>query len=56
MITARVFVDGKVSDEQVDPADATAVLARDDAFLWLDASIPRTTTWRSCRRRSACTR
>ena len=40
MITARVFVDGKVSDEQVDPADATAVLARDDAFLWLDSVDP----------------
>jgi len=40
MITAHVFVDGKVSDEQVDPADATAVLARDDAFLWLDSVDP----------------
>ena len=40
MITARIFVDGKVSDEQVDPADATAVLAREDTFLWLDSVDP----------------
>ena len=40
MITSRVFVDGRPSDEQVDPADAGTVLAREDAFLWLDAVDP----------------
>ena len=40
MITSRVFVDGKASDEQVDPASAHDVLARDDTFLWLDAIDP----------------
>jgi magnesium transporter len=40
MITGRVFVDGKPSDEPVDPVHANDVLARDDAFLWLDAKDP----------------
>jgi len=40
VITARVFVDGKASDEPVDPSDASAVLARDDTFLWLDSVDP----------------
>jgi len=40
MITGRLFVGGKASDEQVDPSDAGDVLARDDAFLWLDAVDP----------------
>jgi magnesium transporter len=40
VITSRVFVDGKPSDEQIAPADAGAVLAREDAFLWLDSVDP----------------
>jgi hypothetical protein len=36
MITCRVFVDGKASDEHVELSDIAGVLARDDAFLWLD--------------------
>ena len=40
MITCKVFVDGKASDERVDPADVSEVLARDDAFLWLDSMDP----------------
>lgn len=40
MITGRVFVGGKASDERVDPSDVGAVLARDDAFLWLDSLDP----------------
>ena len=40
MITSRVFVDGRSSDEPVDPADAAVVLAREDAFLWLDSIDP----------------
>jgi magnesium transporter len=40
MITCRVFVDGEASDEQVDASDAGRVLARDDAFLWLDSVDP----------------
>ncbi|MGZ5302349.1 MAG: magnesium/cobalt transporter CorA [Actinomycetota bacterium] len=40
MITSRVFVDGKATDERVDPSDARDVLARDDAFLWLDSMDP----------------
>lgn len=40
MITCRVFVDGKASDERVDASDAGRVLARDDAFLWMDSIDP----------------
>jgi magnesium transporter len=40
MITSRVFVDGKASDERVDTSNANDVLARDDTFLWLDAVDP----------------
>jgi magnesium transporter len=40
MITGRVFVDGRPSDEPVDPSHAGDVLARDDAFLWLDSVDP----------------
>jgi magnesium transporter len=40
MITCRVFVDGKASVERVDPSDMSGVLARDDAFLWLDSMDP----------------
>jgi magnesium transporter len=40
MITSRVFVGGKASDEHVDPANANDVLARDDTFLWLDSIDP----------------
>ncbi len=40
MITARVFVNGKPSDEHVDPARAADVLSRQDAFLWLDSVDP----------------
>ena len=40
MITCRVFVDGKATDERVDPSDAGAFLAREDAFLWLDSMDP----------------
>jgi magnesium transporter len=40
VITCRVFVDGKASDERVDASDAGRVLARDDAFLWLDSVDP----------------
>src|SRR4249920_1236846 len=40
MITSRLFADGKASDERVDPADAGEVLAREDAFLWLDSVDP----------------
>jgi magnesium transporter len=40
VITSRVFVDGKPTDEQVDPAHAAVVLAREDAFLWLDSIDP----------------
>ncbi len=40
MITSRLFVGGKASDEQVDPSDMDDVLSRDDAFLWLDAVDP----------------
>jgi magnesium transporter len=40
MITSRLFVDGKASDERVDPSDLDEVLARDDAFLWLDSMDP----------------
>ena len=35
-----MFVDGKPSDEHVDPASAAAVLAREDAFLWMDSVDP----------------
>jgi magnesium transporter len=35
-----VFVDGMPSNEQVDPANAAVVLAREDAFLWLDSVDP----------------
>jgi magnesium transporter len=40
MITARVFVDGQASDEPVDPTNVGEVLARGDAFLWLDSVDP----------------
>jgi hypothetical protein len=40
MITCRVFVDGKATDERVDPSDVSDTLARDDAFLWLDSLDP----------------
>lgn len=40
MITGRVFVDGKASDEPVDPTNVGEVLARGDAFLWLDSVDP----------------
>ncbi len=40
MITGRVFVDGKASDQPVDPSDVGEVLGRDDTFLWLDSVDP----------------
>jgi magnesium transporter len=40
VITSRIFVDGKVSDEQIDVADAHEVLARNGVFLWFDAIDP----------------
>jgi magnesium transporter len=40
VITSRVFVGGKPSDERVDPANAHDVLTRDENFLWLDAIDP----------------
>ena len=40
MITCKVFVDGRPSDERVEPSDVRDVLARDDAFVWLDSLDP----------------
>jgi magnesium transporter len=40
MITCRVFVDGKATDELVEASNANDVLAREDAFLWLDSVDP----------------
>ena len=40
MITCKVFVDGRPSDERVETSDVGDVLARDDAFLWLDSLDP----------------
>ncbi len=40
MITCKVFVDGRPSDERVETSDVGDVLARDDAFVWLDSLDP----------------
>jgi magnesium transporter len=40
MITCRVFVDGKATEEHVDPSDVREFLVRDDAFVWLDSMDP----------------
>lgn len=40
MITSRVFVDGRTSDERVNPEHASTVLAREDVLLWLDSVDP----------------
>jgi magnesium transporter len=40
MITCKVFLDGRPSDERVEPSDVGDVLARDDAFVWLDSLDP----------------